>query len=89
MKARGVVVAMSRGHSWAPTPDKRFKSERGNHPGGPRTAPLFAGYGKARRRPMPPGWGGGFVVVRDRESRLHGEGIQRVRGIDAKQEGRR
>ena len=28
---------------------------------------------------MPPGWGGGPVVVRGRESRPHGEGIQRVR----------
>ena len=35
MKVRGVVMARPRGQSWAPTPDERFKSERGNHPGGP------------------------------------------------------
>ena len=34
--------------------------------------------GQARCRPMAPGWGGGFVVVRERESRSHGEGTQRV-----------
>ena len=39
--------------------------------------------GKARRRPMPSGWGGGPVVVRGRESRSHGEGVQRVRSIKA------
>ena len=53
MKARGVVVAMSQGHSWAPTLEKRFRSERGNHPGGPLNAQLLAGQGKARRRLMP------------------------------------
>ncbi len=89
MKARGVVVAMPQGHSWAPTPDERFKSERGNHPGGPLTLQLLAGEGKVRCRLTPPGWGGGFVVVRGWESRPHGEGVQRVRGIDAKREGRR
>ncbi len=34
--------------------------------------------GQAHRRLMALGWGGGFVVVRGRESRLHGEGIQRT-----------
>jgi hypothetical protein len=35
--------------------------------------------GQARCRLMTPGWGGGPVVVRERESRSHGEGVQRVR----------
>jgi hypothetical protein len=43
---------------------------------------------KARRRSMPARWGGGPVVVRDRESRLHGEGVQRDRGIHAQRGGR-
>src|SRR3954454_5314618 len=32
---------------------------------------------------MPVGWGGGSVVVRGRESRLHGEGTQRVHAGEA------
>ena len=36
------------------------------------------GGGQARCRLMAPGWGGVLVVVRGRESRLHGEGAQRV-----------
>lgn len=39
--------------------------------------------GKVRRRPMLPRWDGGPVVVRDRESRSHGEGVQRDRSINA------
>jgi hypothetical protein len=35
--------------------------------------------GQVHRRLMAPGWGGGSVVVRGRESRPHGEGTQRVR----------
>ena len=35
--------------------------------------------GQAHRRLTTPGWGGGSVVVRGRESRPHGEGTQRVR----------
>ena len=89
VKARGVTLAMPQGQSWAPTPDKRSYGERGNHPGGPLNAQPSAGQGKARRRLMPPGWGGGPVVVRGRESRPHGEGVQRVRGNDARRGGRR
>ena len=40
--------------------------------------------GKARRRLMPPGWDGGPVVVRGRESRPHGEGVQRDRSNNAR-----
>ena len=35
--------------------------------------------GQVHRRLVTPGWGGGSVVVRGRESRLHGEGTQRIR----------
>ena len=35
--------------------------------------------GQAHRQLTAPGWGGGPVVVRGRESRPHGEGAQRVR----------
>jgi hypothetical protein len=35
--------------------------------------------GQVHRRLMAPGWGGGSVVVRGRESRPHGEGTQRIR----------
>jgi len=38
--------------------------------------------GQVHRRLIAPGWGGGSVVVRGRESRPHGEGTQRV-GNDA------
>ena len=39
----------------------------------------------ARRPLMALGWGGGFVVVRGRESRPHGEGTQRVHACEALQ----
>lgn len=38
------------------------------------------GFGQAHRPLSPPGRGGGTVVLRGRESRLHGEGSQRARG---------
>jgi len=44
--------------------------------------------GKTRRRSLLSGWGGGPVVVRVRESRSHGEGVQRVRSIQADRGGR-
>src|SRR4051812_23907612 len=39
-----------------------------------------AGARKAQRRLMPPGGGGASVVVRGRESRPHGEGMQQALG---------
>jgi len=51
----------------------------GTVPGSPQPPPGQGGGGQAHRRLMVPGWDGGSVVVRGRESRLHGEGIQRVR----------
>ena len=79
VKACGVVVAMLQGHSWAPTPLSGSRVNVGTIPAVPSpTSNLLAG-GKARRRLTPPEWGGGPVVVRGRESRLHGEGVQRDR----------
>ena len=47
--------------------------------GSPFPASIGLVGGQAHRRLTAPGWGGGPVVVRGRESRLHGEGAQRVR----------
>ena len=50
----------------------------GTIPTPPSSPPNRSGSGQARRRPVAPGWGGGSVVVRGRESRLHGEGSQQI-----------
>jgi hypothetical protein len=47
--------------------------------GSPSLASSQLAGGQAHRRLMAPGRGGGSVVVRGRESRLHGEGTQRTR----------
>ena len=83
MKACGVVVAMLQGHSWAPTPSSGSRVNVGTIVEAPSPASSQLVGGKARRRPTPPGWDGGPVVVRGRESRLHGEGVQRDRSIHA------
>jgi hypothetical protein len=79
----GVVVAMLQGQSWAPTPSNGSTVNVGTIPAVPSLASSPLVGGKARRRLMLPGWGGGPVVVRVRESRAHGEGVQRVRNIRA------
>ena len=79
MNACGVAVAMLGGHSWTPTLSNGWKVNVG-------TIPLVGG--KACCRLMPLGWGGGPVVVRDRESRSHGEGVQCVRSGCADRGGR-
>ena len=83
MKDCGVVVAMLQGHSWAPTPSKGSRVNVGTISTAPYPASSQLVGGKARRRLTPPGWDGGPVVVRGRESRSHGEGVQRVRSIHA------
>jgi hypothetical protein len=89
VKGCGVAVARPQGHSWAPTPTNGLMVNVGTTSGGPSpTNSLLAG-GQARRRLTLPGWDGGVVVVRGRESRPHGEGPQRGRGIDADGGGRR
>ena len=88
VNACGVAVAMLQGHSWAPTPLKGSRVNVGTISAVPSPASNQLVGGKARRRPMPSGWGGGPVVVRGRESRSHGEGVQRVRSIKADRGGR-
>ena len=82
-KACGVVVAKLQGHSWAPTPSIGSRVNVGTTPVAPSPTSNQLAEGKVRCRLMPPGWGGGPVVVRGRESRPHGEGVQRDRSIDA------
>ena len=85
VKVCGVAAAMLQGHSWAPTPSIGSAVNVGTIPTVPDPHHLRWCGGKVRRRPMLSGWGGGPVVVRGRESRSHGEGVQRVRSRDAEQ----
>ena len=82
MKVCGVVVAMLQGHSWAPTPSIGSTVNVGTTVMVPIPISSLLFGGKVRRRPMLSRWGGGPVVVRGRESRSHGEGVQRVRSIN-------
>ena len=87
-KVCGVAVAKLQGHSWTPTPSKGSRVNVGTISQDPfSTGSMLVG-GRARRRLVLARWGGGPVVVRDRESRSHGEGVQRVRSIDASRGGR-
>jgi hypothetical protein len=88
-KSCGVAVAMLQGHSWAPTPSNGPGVNVGTIPAVPFAVSILLAGGKARRRLMPSGWGGGPVVVRGRESRPHGEGVQRDRSINVERGGRR
>ena len=88
VNACGVAVAMPQGHSWAPNPLNGRIVNVGTVLAVPPCCPSRAAGGKARRRLMPPGWDGGVVVVRARESRVHGEGPQRDRSFDVSGGGR-
>jgi len=88
VKVCGVAVAMLQGHSWAPTPSNGSTVNVGTISAVPSPASILLVGGKARRRPMLPRWGGGPVVVRGRESRSHGEGVQRVRSNQSSAGGR-
>jgi hypothetical protein len=83
VKVCGVVVAMLQGHSWTPTPSSGSRVNVGTIVETPSPADSQSVDGKARRQPTSLRRDGGPVVVRDRESRSHGEGVQRVRGINA------
>ena len=83
VNACGVAMTRLQGHSWAPTPSKGSGMNVGTISLVPARCPARAAGGKACRRLMPLGWGGGFVVVRARESRAHGEGTQCGRSFDA------
>jgi hypothetical protein len=80
VKVCGVAVAMLPEQQLGVSLVDRSHGERGNHPESPDSPPGQGGEGQARCRLMASGWGGGPVVVRGRESRLHGEGGQQVRG---------
>ena len=67
VKDCGVAMARLQGHSWPPTP---LKGSRVNV-GTTSSAPAIMA-GKTCRRLTPAKWGGGPVVVRARESRVHG-----------------
>ena len=83
VNACGVAVAKLQGHRWAPTPSNGSRVNVGTIPSVPPRQPSRLAAGKARRRLMLAGWGGGPVVVRAQESCVHGEGVQRVRSITA------
>ncbi len=83
VKVCGVAVAMLQGHSWAPTPSNGSGVNVGTIPAVPDPGSSQLSGGKVRRRLMLSGWGGGPVVVRGRESRSHGEGVQRDRSLQA------
>jgi len=82
VKACGVAAAMLQGHSWAPTPSIGSTVNVGTTVTIPIPGSSLLLGGKVRRRPMSLRWGGGPVVVRGRESRSHGEGVQRGCGIN-------
>jgi hypothetical protein len=64
-------------------PRRSVHGERGNHPRSPSRRSGLDADGQARSRPMTVEWGGGLVVVRARERRVHGEGDQQARRADA------
>jgi hypothetical protein len=70
-------------------PRRSVRGERGNHPWSPSPLPGQDSGGQIRRRLMAAGWGGGFVVVGGRESRLQGEGSQQACSKDAGRPGGR
>jgi len=78
VKVCGVAVARLQGHSWAPTLSNGQKVNVGTVLLVPHRPAACWSVGKVRCRLIPTGWGGGPVVVRDRESRSHGEGVQCV-----------
>jgi hypothetical protein len=82
VRPRGRPAAYSwrgcRERSWAPTPIERYMVNVGTISGSPSPPHNQCGDGQVRSRLMISEWDGGFVVVRGRESRLHGEGTQRA-----------
>ena len=95
MNVCGVAVAMLQEQSWVPTLSNGWRVNVGTIPAAPAPARFWRAGGKARCQLMLPQWGGGPVVVRGRESRLHapllgaGEGVQHARSIHADRGGRR
>jgi len=89
LNACGVVVAKLQGHSWTPTLSNDSTVNVGTISMAPSSANSQLVDGKTHRQSMLSRWGGGPVVVRARESRVHGEGVQRVRSINVDRGGRR
>jgi hypothetical protein len=89
VKNCGVAVAKLQGHSWAPTLSRGSRENVGTTPTVPSWSSERLLGGKVRCRLILPGWGGEPVVVRGRESRPHGEGVQRFRSIHADRGDRR
>jgi hypothetical protein len=88
MNACGVIMAMRLGQSWAPPWTSGHAVNVGTIPVAPHPLVFGPVDGKARRRLTLPGWDGGLVVVGGRESRPHGEGVQRDRSFHAPSGGR-
>lgn len=82
-KVCGVLVAMLSGEELGADPVDRDVVNVGTVPESPFPSPDVGDGGQVRCRLMAPGRGGGSVVVRGRESRLHGEGTQRASCADA------
>jgi hypothetical protein len=78
VKGCGVGVAMLPGQSWVTYLVDRFLGERGNHLWSPSPSASRVGGGQVRCQLWTGRWGGGPVVVRARERRVHGEGDQQV-----------
>ena len=77
-KVCGVLVARLSGEKLLADPADRSTVNVGTTRCRP---PRLRAGGQARRRLTAPRWGGAFVVVRGRESRLHGEGRQQACSI--------
>ena len=95
MNVCGVAVTMLQEHSWVPTLSSGLRVNVGTTPIAPVPIRFWRSGGKARCQLMLPEWGGGPVVVRGRESRLHappggaGEGVQHACSIQTDRGGRR
>ena len=82
-KVCDVGMAMLQGHNWTPNLSNGSRVNVGTISVAPQHLTGLLDAGKVRCRLIPPEWDGGPVVVRGRESRSHGEGVQRVRRIIA------
>lgn len=80
VKVCGVVMTVLPGYSWAPASSIGQVVNVGTTCGRPPLRPARPEGGQAHRRLSVIRWGGGLVVVRGRESRLHGEGGQQAAG---------
>ena len=78
VKACGVAVGEAAAAELGADPADRDMVNVGTISGLPFPASSQLVGGQVHRRLMTPGWGGGFVVVRARESRVHGEGTQQI-----------